>query len=272
MNPTSGAPSLPAMAGSDPATDGISHDPVWSGLEHASGQIGVPLDMIALERFARYRDLLHERSATFNLTAIRDPVEIERRLFLDALAMAPAVDRIVGASDGAASARARLVDVGSGAGFPGLALKIARPALDVTLIDATAKKIAFIDEVVRELGLDRITAIHGRAEELGQSSAHRARYDIGTARAVASLPVLLELVVPLLVVGGTALLPKGVEIETELRAGRFAAATLGAAIFSADRLSVAATRLVTVSKSAPTPDMYPRRTGLPSRDPLGERR
>ena len=271
VNPTVGASSLSAQAGTDAVTTPFPPRDNWSGLAGVSGQLGVALDDDALERFARYRDLLLERSAQFNLTAIREPEEIERRLFLDAIAMLPELDRLTGAGSDRAARSPRLLDVGTGAGFPGLVLKIARPHLDVTLADATAKKVAFVNEVITVLGLERARAVQGRAEELGQDSAYRARFDIATARALASLPVLLEYVVPFLTIGGTALLPKGLEIEEELRRGRGAARMLGAEIVSTMGLSVPTTRLVVVRKIAPTAGMYPRRVGIPSRDPLGER-
>jgi 16S rRNA (guanine527-N7)-methyltransferase len=224
-----------------------------------------------LVRFARYRALLLERSTQFNLTAIRDPAEIERRLFLDTIAMVPELDRLTGTPGDRTDRAVRLVDIGAGAGFPGLALKIVRPTLDVTLIDATAKKVAFVNEVIAALELERVRAVQGRAEALGQDNHYRSRFDVATARAVASLPVLLEYVVPFLNVGGTALLPKGLEITEELRRGRRAAAILGAEIVSAGELSFSKTRLVVVRKIASTAAAYPRRVGIPSRDPLGER-
>lgn len=271
MNPISGAPSLPAESGTDAAMALFLPRNDWSGLADASGRLGVPLDTEALERFARYRDLLLERSAQFNLTAIRDAAEIERRLFLDAIAMVPALDRLIEVNPGRLGNSMRLVDVGTGAGFPGLALKIARPGLDVTLIDATAKKVAFVNEAIESLALDAVRAVQGRAEELGQDRSYRAQFEITTARAVASLPVLLEYVIPLLKVGGTALLPKGLEIAGELKLGRRAATILGAEIVSASKLSLETTRLVVARKIAPTRAAYPRRAGIPSREPLGER-
>ena len=271
MNPTDGVSSLSAKAGTDAVTTLFPPRDDRSGLAGASGQLGVALDDDALRRFARYRDLLLERSAQFNLTAIREAEEIERRLFLDAIAVIPELDRLAGTGSDRAADPPRLLDVGTGAGFPGMALKIARPHLDVTLVDATAKKVAFVNEVIAALGLERVHAVHGRAEELGHDSAFRARFDIAAARAVASLPVLLEYVVPFLTVGGTALLPKGLEIAEELRRSRSAAAMLGAEIVSTLALPVPTTRLVVVRKIAPTAAMYPRRVGIPSRDPLGER-
>ena len=243
----------------------------WPGLAHAAELVGVPLDADANTRFAQYRDLLLERSAQFNLTAIHDPDEVERRLFLDAIAMAPTLDRLVDANGHRRGSRVRLVDVGAGAGFPGLPLKIARPMLDLTLIDATAKKIAFINEVIDQLELDATRAVQGRAEDLGQAASYRSQFDIATARAVAPLPVLLEYVIPFLRVRGTALLPKGLQIADELRVGSHTAALLGAEILSASELSGGTTRLVVFRKIGPTPAAYPRRTGVPSRDPLGER-
>ncbi len=271
MNPTGGTSSLSAKAGTDAVTTLLPPRNDWSGLAGASGQLGVSLDADALTRFARYRDLLLERSAQFNLTAIREPEVIEQRLFLDAIAMIPELDRLMESGGHRAGRAPRLIDVGAGAGFPGLALKIVRPHLDVTLVDAKAKKVAFVNEVITALGLNHVRAVQGRAEELGQDSAYRARFDIATARAVASLPVLLEYVAPFLIVGGTALLPKGLEIAEELRRGRRAAAAFGAEIVSAEVLAVGTTRLVVVRKIAPTAALYPRRVGIPSRDPLGER-
>jgi 16S rRNA (guanine527-N7)-methyltransferase len=231
----------------------------------------VSLDVDAIERFARYRDLLLERSAQFNLTAIREPEEIEQRLFLDGIAMVPQLDQVTGAGSARSNRLIQLIDIGTGAGLPGLALKIVRPNVDVTLVDATAKKVAFVNEVIAALGLECARAVQGRAEELGQDDAYRARFDVATARAVASLPVLLEYVVPFLIVGGTALLPKGLEIAEELRRGGRAATILGADIVSATALPFGTTRLVVARKVSPTAATYPRRVGIPSRDPLGER-
>ena len=271
MNPTGGASSLSAKAGTDVVMTQRSPRDNQSGLAGASGQLGVSLDADALGRFALYRDLLLERRAQFNLTALREPEEIEQRLFLDAIAMIPEIDRLTQSGCDRGGRAPRLIDVGAGAGFPGLALKIVRPHLDVTLLDATAKKVAFVNEVITALELNRVRAVQGRAEELGRDSAYRARFDIATARAVASLPVLLEYVVPFLTVGGTALLPKGLEIAEELRHGRRAATALGAEIVSTAALAVATTRLVVVRKIAATTTVYPRRVGIPGRDPLGER-
>ncbi|HEU0114243.1 MAG TPA: 16S rRNA (guanine(527)-N(7))-methyltransferase RsmG, partial [Thermomicrobiales bacterium] len=212
----------------------------------------------------RYRDLLLGWNRRFNLTAVTDPIEVERRLFLDSLRLVPTIDGLT-----AGQTEPRLIDIGSGGGFPGLALKIARPRLDVTLIDATGKKVRFLEEAIAALDLTGAQALQARAEDLGRDERFRGAFDLVTARAVAPLPVLLEYAMPLLRVGGAGLFPKGREIAAELAAGEGAAAILGARIESADLLPGGETRLVETRKRAPTPADYPRRTGLPAQAPLG---
>jgi 16S rRNA (guanine527-N7)-methyltransferase len=154
-----------------------------------------------------------------------------------------------------------------------MVLKIARPELSITLLEATGKKVGFIQHVIDELALSEITAMHGRAEEAAHDPAHRARYDLATARAVASLPALIELTMPFLRKGGIGIFPKGAEIADELREGAAAASELGCAIESADALPPAdgdlVTRLVIAVKIELTPIRYPRRAGVPVKDPLG---
>lgn len=269
VNPTNVSPSFLAPARTAPATDSLNDIAPWPGLVTASSQIGVPLDDEAGRRFARYRDLLLEWNTRFNLTAVREPDEVERRLFLDALAMIPVIDHVLARCDLRRDRPARLIDVGSGAGIPGLVLKIARPTLDVTLIDATGKKVAFMNAVIEDLRLAAARAVHGRAEELARDEAFRERFDLATARAVASLPTLLELVMPFLDVGGYAFFPKGMQIDEELRAGRRAAKKLSSTLVSSDLIATGNTRLVIVRKTSLTAKAYPRRTGIPQRMPLG---
>jgi 16S rRNA (guanine527-N7)-methyltransferase len=226
--------------------------------------VGLSLDAGALGRFAAYRDLLLRWNDRFNLTAIAEPDEVDRRLILDALLMLPAIDAAT-----AGIATPRRIDVGSGAGFPGLALKIARPNLVVTLVEATGKKVWFLRACVEELGLERVEARHARAEDLGHDPAYRGRFDLATARAVATLPALLELCMPFLRSGGRAFFPKGLNIAAELEAGRRAAPLVGARLAGAELLPGGRTTLVVAEKVAPTPARLPRRPGLPSREPLG---
>ena len=220
--------------------------------------------------FATYRDLLIEWNGRFNLTAVTDPEQIDRRLFLDALRMAgpvtamarPDPDRDVGTA-------IRMVDMGTGAGFPGLALKIALPAVDVTLIEATGKKVQFLEAVIGDLGLSGIAAIHARAEEIGTLPEYRGAFDLVTARGVSSLAALFEMAAPLLRMGGVGLFPKGLDLEDELATGQRAAKIVGLTVEASDVIAGSETRLVVVRKTTETPRQYPRRPGMPAREPLG---
>lgn len=220
------------------------------------------------EQLVRYRDELLFWNMRFNLTALETAEAVDRRLIDDALRLLPALDRRVGERK-----QGRLIDIGTGAGFPGMVLKIVRPELDVTLLDATRKKISFLEHVIKELKLTGVTALHGRAEEVGQSFVYRARFDIATARAVTSIPALLELAMPLLKVGGVALFPKGAEIENELAEARAAAIELGSGPIVDELLAQLGeehvTRLVFAVKIRETPKRYPRRSGIPAKEPLG---
>lgn len=227
---------------------------------------------LASVQLAAYRDLLLDWNTRFNLTAISDPGEVDRRLIGDALAMLPAIDEFTTCPDslrGPDASTPRLIDIGTGAGFPGIPIKIARPDLRVTLAEATGKKVSFLQHVIAALGLEGIEAIHARAEDLAHDPAFRGQFDIATARAVAAVPVLLELCVPFLRLGGHALFPKSLEIGDELAEGRLAAPLVGARIVSAQRLPDSDTRLVIAEKTGPTPKRFPRRAGVPAREPLG---
>lgn len=232
--------------------------------------VGIVLSDEQLNRLARYRDLLYEHNQTTNLTAVRDLPGIERRLILESLrllaplrAMAP-IDRIRQQS---------LIDIGTGGGLPGMVLAIACPDLNVYLLEATGKKVDFLDLAIRELGLENVFSIHARAEEIGHQPRYRNGFDLISARAVASLPALLELGLPLLRIGGSMLLPKGPEIAVELDAARRAATILGGDVvdsgFLPDSGSTIETRLVIVRKVSTTPHTYPRRAGVPAKTPLG---
>ena len=256
-------PDQPAVV-ADPVPH--QHEPEWPGLAAAAANFGVPLSSEMLEQLAAYLRLLSDRNAQFNLTAVREPQAMERRLFLDAIAMVPTLDKV--SMSRGASAQG-LIDIGSGAGFPGLVLKIVRPALAVTLLDATGKKVRFLDEVIAATDLTGVQAIHGRAEELARKPAYREQFNLATARAVASLPVLLELTTPFLDVGGSALLPKGLDLAEELTQGRKAARLLGCRVASSEVLPEGDTRLVVVEKVTLTPQKFPRPTGIPNQAPLG---
>ncbi|HEV2127716.1 MAG TPA: 16S rRNA (guanine(527)-N(7))-methyltransferase RsmG [Thermomicrobiales bacterium] len=218
------------------------------------------------EQLVRYRDLLLEHNRRINLTAIRDPEGIDRRLIEESLRLLPIIDDLSASGD-------EVVDIGTGGGVPGMPLAIARPELRWTLIDATAKKVAFLQDVVSTLSLPNVVLYHGRIEELAHESHLRGRYRVLTARAVASLPALLELGLPMVRVGGALLLPKGLDIDEELAQAAIASRELGGRIVSHDLLPDAGTgvdtRLMIAEKLGETPAAYPRRAGIPARSPLG---
>jgi len=231
---------------------------------------GVPFDDNQRRQLAGYRDLLYHANQTTNLTAVRDPAGIERRLIIESLRLvAPIRDLPPGQGNDHRS----LLDLGTGGGLPGMVLAIACPDYRIFLLDATGKKVEFLGRVVETLGLGNATPIHARAEELAHQPRYRNAFDVVTARAVSSLPALLELGLPLLRVHGHLVLPKGTDIGDELAAGGRAATMLGGTVVSSDLLpgsdSAIETRLVIARKTAPTPTAYPRRSGLPSRSPLG---
>jgi 16S rRNA (guanine527-N7)-methyltransferase len=231
--------------------------------------LNLSLDETALERFEAYRALLLEWNTRFNLTRVTDPDEIERRLFLDSLALIPLVQRHRVVSR--ASGNLRLVDVGSGAGFPGLPLKIADPDIELTLLDATAKKVGFLEEAIRVLGLSEARAVHGRSEELAHDPSYRSAFDVVAARAVAKLPALIELCMPFCGPRGWGLFPKGVEIDEEVASTTTALSALRAKLIGIETPTVpelTGTSIVIIEQVGKPPKPYPRRAGLPAKNPL----
>jgi 16S rRNA (guanine527-N7)-methyltransferase len=212
-----------------------------------------------------YRELV-DWNQRFNLTAITDREGVLVRHFLDSLSCLKALP---GAQ---LAAGAWVIDVGTGAGFPGLPLKIVCPGMRLTLLEATRKKVTFLHHVVRVLDL-QVQVIHGRAEQLGHNPAHREQYDWALARAVAEMPTLAEYLLPLVRVGGTALAQKGEGAAAEVHAADVAIATLGGRVrqlVPVELRGLAETRyLVVVDKVAATPHKYPRRPGMPHKRPLG---
>jgi 16S rRNA (guanine527-N7)-methyltransferase len=233
-------------------------------------RIGVALDRTQSDRLAVLRQELLRWNLRVNLTAITDPVEVERKHFLDSLVAVPLIRARIG------TGAARLVDVGAGAGFPGLPLAIALPQLDVTLIEATAKKVEFLSHVIRQMGLTNAEAVHGRAEELGHDPVLRAGATIAVARAVARIGVLCELTLPLLAVHGCAFLWKTrASAAGEVAEAEPALAALGGCVEEIADVAIPdlleGLVCVVIRKMAATPDRYPRRPGVPQRRPLGSK-
>ena len=213
-------------------------------------------DERALDRFEIYHRLLSEWNEKMNLTAITDPVAVAEKHFADSLAALPYLKPGM-----------KVVDVGTGAGFPGVPLLIMEPGLELTLADSLQKRLTFLDALLKELGL-KAALVHGRAEDLGQNKLYREQFDAALSRAVANLPVLLELTTPFVRVGGTAIAYKG-DADQELESAKTAAFLLHVKLRSVDLDSNLGKRcLIFADKTAPTPKQYPRKAGTPSKKPL----
>ena len=235
-------------------------------LADACRELGLDLDADTVERLRRYRDLLAAAARRFNLTSLRDPAQIERRHIVESLALG----RLL-ADRGLLAAGARVVDIGSGAGLPGLPLKIAWPGLRLSLLESNGKKCRFLREVVGELALGEVEVLEGRAEDFGRDPAHRAAYDLAVARAVAPLPALLEYALPFLRLEGRLAAVKGSAAQRELGASQAALAALGGRVEAVlDFRPPGGLRqsVIIVLKEAQSPERYPRRAGVPSKRPI----
>jgi 16S rRNA (guanine527-N7)-methyltransferase len=216
------------------------------------------------EAFSRYADEMIDWNKTrANLTGITDPAAIEIKHMLDSLSVLTVARLPEGA---------RVIDVGAGAGFPGLPMKIALPHLRLALLEATGKKVTFLAHVAKLLGLENVSTIHLRAEEAGQDARYRAQFDLVVARAVARLPTLLEYLLPLCKVGGQCVAMKGETAQTEADDSAQALKQLGGQLSGVHAVALPGLAekhyLVVVTKVAATPAQYPRRAGLPSQSPL----
>jgi 16S rRNA (guanine527-N7)-methyltransferase len=236
----------------------------FEGLRQAvQDLLGYQLTDAQQEAFAWYAKELVEWNQRFNLTAIEDPVEIEIKHFLDSLTCLSV-----------ASFRppARIIDIGTGAGFPGIPLKLLFPQFDLTLVDSVEKKVSFCQHVVDELGLQSVQVIHDRAERMGQAPGFRESFDWGLARAVAIAPVVLEYLIPLIRIGGGAILQKGETGPAEMQASEQALNVLGARVEQIQSIElpcvVESRYLITLRKTSASPDKYPRRPGMPTKRPL----
>jgi 16S rRNA (guanine527-N7)-methyltransferase len=242
-------------------------------LRAGAAALGLPLDDAQIAAFARYSECLVAANRRVNLTSIVEPAAIETRHFLDSLTcVVPLLSRW-----GAATVlpSLRCVDVGSGAGLPGLALKLALPRLRLTLVEATGKKADFLRDLVAELALDDVEVCAERAETLAQQPDWRETYDVALARALAALAPLLELTLPFLRVGGVLVAPRRGDDEAARTAAGAASRLLGGGPLQTVPIAVEALKdgrvLTVVEKLEPTPAAYPRRPGQPAKRPLGSR-
>ena len=235
-------------------------------------ELGLTLSEKQVEQFATYFDLLTEWNQKINLTAIDDFVGVQTKHFLDSLTGLPLIQEEL-KSSGASVSRQRAIDVGSGAGFPGLPLKIAWPELKLVLLDGTGKKVRFLEAVVSTLKLSGVDVVQGRAEELGHSERYRGQFDLVVARAMARLDTLVEYLLPFVRQHGYAMAYKGPGAAQEFVEARKAIDLLGGEVVRFAPVKVPhldeERRILLIKKPRRTPPQYPRGQGLPRKSPLG---
>lgn len=221
----------------------------------------IDLSIEQIKQFEMYSDLLVEWNEKVNLTAITEKDEIVLKHFIDSLTIAKYVDK-----------NDKLIDIGTGAGFPGIPIKIYYKDMNVTLLDSLNKRIVFLQNVIEKLNLKNINAIHSRAEELAIDSKYREKYDIATARAVSKLSTLIEYLMPYVKVGGKCICMKGPNVSEELKAAKNALKELGGEVEVVDNFKLPNSdlerNLIIIKKVKSTNKKYPRKSGMPTKSPL----
>ena len=240
-------------------------------LDQGCADLGIELSDQQKEQFFKYYEMLIEKNKVMNLTAITELSDVITKHFVDSLLLVLAAPELGLKLDG--SAEYSCIDVGTGAGFPGIPLKIAFPNLQVTLFDSLNKRIKFLQEVIDALNLNEISAVHGRAEEGARDKAMREKYDFVVSRAVANMAVLSEYCIPFVKAGGYFIPYKTGTVEEEITQGKKAIQILGGKIEKVEKLmlpdSDISRSFVFIRKEKQTPKAYPRKAGTASKQPLG---
>lgn len=239
-----------------------------TSFEKGLEQLSITLSGEQKQQFLTYYEYLVEKNKVMNLTAITEYEEVITKHFLDSLAVVKTScfkpEKLAGK---------RLIDIGTGAGFPGIPLKIAFPELEILLLDSLNKRINFLNEVTEMLGLTKINTVHGRAEDYAKQKGYRESFDFCVSRAVANLSTLSEYCIPFVKQGGCFISYKSGSVDQELIQAEKAVKILGGQREEVVRFSLADTDMdrsfVVIRKVKPTPKKYPRKAGLPSKEPLG---
>lgn len=233
----------------------------FTKFRNSMNSIGIELTDPQLNAFETYYDMLIERNKVMNLTAITEFDEVMDKHFLDSVYLFRSIEL---------KADYKLIDIGTGAGFPGIPLKIVFPELKITLLDSLNKRVGFLNDVIDELNLNDIEAIHGRAEDIARDKAYRASYDIAVSRAVANLSTLSEYCLPFVKIGGKFVSYKSGDCADEVDNAKAAIHLLGGKINKIDEFSYSnnSRSFIVIDKVMNTSNKYPRKAGLPSKKPL----
>ena len=235
----------------------------FTKFRNSMNSIGIELTDSQLNAFETYYDMLIDRNKVMNLTAITEFDEVMDKHFLDSVYLFRSIKL---------EADYKLIDIGTGAGFPGIPLKIVFPELKITLLDSLNKRVGFLNDLIEELNLNDIEAIHGRAEDIARNKAYRASYDIAVSRAVANLSTLSEYCLPYVKVGGHFISYKSEKINEESIAAKHAIGLLGGKVTGQREFMLPESdmyrNLFIIDKVKETPKKYPRKAGLPAREPL----
>ncbi len=235
-------------------------------LSSGAARLGIKLTPQQLDQFQLYCELLTEWNNRINLTAILDYEEVQTKHFLDSLTVLPAIGKEKEAAD------LGIIDVGSGAGLPGIPLKIVLDQAELVLLESVGKKTTFLEELVSQLRLDKVKVITGRAEEVAHQPKYRERFSVAVSRALAKLPALVELTLPFCKEGGVSIAQKKGGIGQELDDAANAIAILGGKLREVSKIELPELSpdrcLVIIDKVQPTPPKYPRRSGIPEKRPL----
>ena len=232
-------------------------------LNKASNNEGLEYNEKKHKQFMRYKELIKEWNEKVNLTAIKDDEGIVKKHFIDSMKVFK-FDQLKDAKS--------VIDIGTGGGFPGIPMKIIKPEINIVLLDSLNKRIKFLDEVIKELQLEGIKAIHGRAEDFAQEAQYRGKFDVAVSRAVANLTVLSEFCIPYVKVGGYFVAMKGPAVEEEIKQSKNAIRMLGGRIEHIEKVQIEDSdlnhNLVIISKISETNKKYPRKAGLVTKSPL----
>ena len=230
-------------------------------LKEEAMQFGIELSEKEQDNFYNYMKLLLDWNEKINLTAITEPKEIITKHFVDSLSITSYINE-----------NDRILDIGTGAGFPGIPIKIVLEKNEITLLDSLNKRINFLNEVIEKLDLKNIQAVHGRAEEFNKIDENRENYDIIVSRAVAKLNVLLEYMLPFVKLNGRCICMKSADIDEELKEAENAIKILGGEIEKIDEITLKNTdikrRIIVIKKVNKTPSKYPRKAGTPAKEPI----